>query len=60
MQGGGPVAAAREFKETVKALHKAGIEVILDVVFNHTVEGEPLFEKSSTCSVHSWQKAVID
>ncbi|MCF0242958.1 MAG: glycogen debranching protein GlgX [Treponema sp.] len=33
---GGPV---REFKTMVKALHKAGIEVILDVVFNHTAEG---------------------
>lgn len=29
----------REFKEMVKALHKAGIEVILDIVFNHTAEG---------------------
>ena len=29
----------REFKELVKALHAAGIEVILDVVFNHTAEG---------------------
>ncbi|MEU9096796.1 glycogen debranching protein GlgX [Streptomyces sp. NPDC048361] len=28
-----------EFKEMVKALHAAGIEVILDVVFNHTAEG---------------------
>lgn len=28
-----------EFKEMVKALHQAGIEVILDVVFNHTAEG---------------------
>lgn len=28
-----------EFKEMVRALHKAGIEVILDVVFNHTAEG---------------------
>ncbi len=28
-----------EFKEMVKQLHKAGIEVILDVVFNHTAEG---------------------
>jgi isoamylase len=27
------------FKEMVRALHQAGIEVILDVVFNHTVEG---------------------
>ena len=28
-----------EFKEMVKAMHKAGIEVILDVVYNHTAEG---------------------
>ena len=37
----GPLAhAAREFKEMVKALHEAGIEVILDMVFNHTAEGD--------------------
>lgn len=35
-QRGGQV---REFKEMVKAMHRAGIEVILDVVFNHTAEG---------------------
>jgi isoamylase len=34
--GGGQVA---EFKAMVKALHEAGLEVILDVVFNHTAEG---------------------
>ncbi len=28
-----------EFKNMVKALHRAGIEVILDVVYNHTSEG---------------------
>ncbi|GIE95282.1 glycogen debranching protein GlgX [Paractinoplanes rishiriensis] len=36
----------REFRDMVKALHRAGIEVILDVVFNHTDEGNhlgPLF-----------------
>jgi len=32
--------AVREFKELVKALHQAGIEVILDVVLNHTGEGD--------------------
>jgi glycogen operon protein len=32
----------REFKEAVKALHGAGIEVILDVVYNHTAEGNHL------------------
>jgi glycogen operon protein len=31
-----------EFKEMVKALHKAGIEVILDVVYNHTGEGNQM------------------
>jgi len=34
-----PGAQVREFKEMVLALHQAGIEVILDVVFNHTAEG---------------------
>jgi isoamylase len=32
----------REFKTMVKALHSAGIEVILDVVYNHTAEGSHL------------------
>ena len=31
-----------EFKQMVKALHKAGIEVILDVVYNHTAEGNQM------------------
>jgi glycogen operon protein len=31
-----------EFKEMVRAFHKAGIEVILDVVFTHTAEGDEL------------------
>jgi glycogen operon protein len=34
-----PLAAVDEFRDMVKALHRAGIEVILDVVFNHTAEG---------------------
>jgi glycogen operon protein len=32
--------AVNEFRDMVKALHRAGIEVILDVVFNHTAEGD--------------------
>lgn len=36
-----------EFKEMVKAFHAAGIEVILDVVFNHTAEGD---ERGTTFS----------
>ncbi|CAI9753532.1 unnamed protein product [Fraxinus pennsylvanica] len=38
--GGGPSNASRELKEMVKALHDAGIEVILDVVYNHTNEAD--------------------
>jgi glycogen operon protein len=34
-----PIGAINEFRDMVKALHRAGIEVILDVVFNHTGEG---------------------
>ncbi|MBD3336105.1 MAG: glycogen debranching protein GlgX [Candidatus Eisenbacteria bacterium] len=37
-----PAAAVAEFKNMVKALHQAGIEVILDVVYNHTGEGNHL------------------
>ena len=34
-----PLEPLDEFRDMVKALHRAGIEVILDVVFNHTAEG---------------------
>jgi isoamylase len=37
-----PVFAAYEFKTMVRALHAAGLEVILDVVYNHTAEGNHL------------------
>ncbi|MBI4565951.1 MAG: glycogen debranching protein GlgX [Planctomycetes bacterium] len=37
-----PQAVVREFKEMVRALHAAGLEVILDVVYNHTAEGHHL------------------
>jgi glycogen operon protein len=36
----GPLGPVEEFRDMVKALHRAGIEVILDVVFNHTAEGD--------------------
>lgn len=36
-----PARARDEFRDMVKALHRAGIGVILDVVFNHTAEGGP-------------------
>jgi isoamylase len=35
-----PLGPVDEFRDMVKALHQAGIEVILDVVFNHTAEGD--------------------
>jgi isoamylase len=37
-----PAGPIDEFRDMVKALHRAGIEVILDVVFNHTAEGDHL------------------
>ncbi|HEV3341321.1 MAG TPA: glycogen debranching protein GlgX [Pirellulales bacterium] len=37
-----PGSQVSEFKQMVRALHQAGIEVILDVVFNHTAEGNQL------------------
>jgi glycogen operon protein len=37
-----PGGQVREFKEMVRSLHKAGLEVILDIVFNHTAEGSEL------------------
>ncbi|HEV2768999.1 MAG TPA: alpha-amylase family glycosyl hydrolase, partial [Solirubrobacteraceae bacterium] len=40
--GGTTGEQVREFKGMVKALHRAGIEVILDVVYNHTAEGNHL------------------
>jgi glycogen operon protein len=39
---GDPDDSVREFKRMVKALHSAGLEVILDVVYNHTAEGNQL------------------
>lgn len=39
--GGGPARARTELKQLVKELHAAGIEVLLDLVYNHTAEGPP-------------------
>jgi glycogen operon protein len=46
---------ADEFRDMVKALHKAGIEVILDVVFNHTDEGN---EHGPTTSFRGIDNAI--
>ncbi len=50
-----PGAQVREFKEMVRALHAAGIEVILDVVFNHTAEGN---EKGPTFGFKGLENSV--
>ena len=50
-----PGAAVDEFKEMVRALHAAGIEVILDVVFNHTSEGN---EYGPTVSFRGWDNSI--
>lgn len=43
-----PVAVINEFKGAVKSLHSAGIEVIIDVVFNHTAEGGADYDEHGT------------
>jgi glycogen operon protein len=48
-------AQVNEFKEMVKALHAAGIEVILDMVFNHTGEGN---EQGRTISLRGFDNSV--
>ena len=52
-----PAAAHRsaEFKTMVKRLHRAGIEVILDVVYNHTGEGD---QRGPTLSLRGIDNAV--
>ena len=45
----GPLAARDEFRDMVKALHRADIEVLLDVVYNHTAEGNDERSDVSVC-----------
>lgn len=49
-----PGGQVKEFKKMVKALHKGGIEVILDVVYNHTGEGN---QKGPTLSMRGVDNA---
>ena len=51
-----PRDAVREFKTMVRNLHAAGIEVILDVVYNHTAEGNQL---GPTLSFRGIDNAVV-
>lgn len=55
MQGSKPGDQVRQFKEMVRELHAAGIEVILDVVFNHTAEGN---ERGPTFSFKGLENSV--
>ncbi|MFC5949814.1 glycogen debranching protein GlgX [Pseudonocardia lutea] len=41
VRGGRPGGEVAEFRAMVDAVHRAGLEVVLDVVFNHTGEGDP-------------------
>ena len=50
-----PGAQVKEFKEMVRELHKAGIEVILDIVFNHTAEGN---EQGPTFSFRGFDNSI--
>jgi isoamylase len=51
---------ADEFRDMVKALHRAGIEVILDVVFNHTDEGNELGPTESFRGIDNLTFYVLD
>jgi isoamylase len=57
-----PTALIKEFKTMVQDLHSAGLEVVLDVVFNHTAEGDQL--GPSVCfrglDNLSWYRAMPD
>jgi glycogen operon protein len=48
-----PLGPVNEFKEMVKTLHANGLEVILDVVYNHTAEGGIWNNDPSTVSLYS-------
>ena len=50
----------RDFRDMVKALHRAGIEVILDVVFNHTGEGDHLGPTISFKGIDNRSYYVLD
>ena len=50
-----PSNPVREFKQMIKTFHKAGIEVILDVVYNHTSEGD---EQGATLSFRGLDNSI--
>jgi glycogen operon protein len=50
-----PLGPVDEFRDMVKAIHRAGLEVILDVVFNHTAEGN---ENGPTLSLRGLDNSI--
>ena len=59
---GQPQSQVQEFKTMVKALHAAGIEVILDVVYNHTAEGNHMGPTLSMRGIdnHAYYRVMDD
>ncbi|MGC4054058.1 MAG: alpha-amylase family glycosyl hydrolase [Paludibaculum sp.] len=55
-----PGSAVREFKEMVKRFHAAGLEVILDVVFNHTAEGDERGQTHSFRGIDNSTYYILD
>ena len=55
-----PLGPVNEFRDMVKALHRAGIEVILDVVFNHTAEGDERGPTVSFCGLDNETYYILD
>src|SRR5258705_834812 len=55
-----PLGPLDEFRDMVKALHRAGIEVILDVVFNHTAEGDHNGPTLTLRGVHNSTYYILD
>ena len=53
-----PLDTVREFKTMVRALHAAGLEVILDVVYNHTARGQPPRADARPCAASTTPTAT--
>jgi isoamylase len=62
MAGSRPGSQVQEFKAMVRDLHEAGIEVILDVVYNHTAEGNHMGPTLSLRGIdnHAYYRLVVD
>jgi isoamylase len=62
MRGSRPGSQVHEFKAMVRDLHEAGIEVILDVVYNHTAEGSDMGPTLSMRGIdnHAYYRLVED